>query len=214
LANKDVAVPVVFPDYLIMVETPAVTVDVPDWIPGVPNEVVVPKTQNRVPYLGHAGILFFKGATGVTKYYEYGRYDPKALGLVRKQSIPDLRMASDGRPTAASLKAVLAKIARVSGQNGKIKGAYIELAPGAFERMLKYATALMAKNSDPKRTPYALLTNSCLHFVRDTAKAGGAGMPMVVDPRPSGYLSSVRAFFPDLDFTPPATLAIQGITLK
>jgi len=76
----DVAVPLVFPDYLIAVDTPPVRVDVPNWLPGVPNQLVLPGTHNRLPYLGHAGILFFNGGSGVTKYYEYGRYDrqPKA----------------------------------------------------------------------------------------------------------------------------------------
>src|SRR2546426_11538407 len=106
----DVAVPLVFPDYLIAVDTPPVRVDVPNWLPGVSNQLVLPGTHNRLPYLGHAGILFFKGGSGLTKYYEYGRYDPAAKGLVRKQSIPDVRLDRSGRPTNASLRNTLARV--------------------------------------------------------------------------------------------------------
>jgi hypothetical protein len=210
MARSDVAIPVVFPDYLIMVETPAVTID----LPGTALDIKIPKAKNRVPYLGHAGILFINGRTGLTKYYEYGRYDPAAKGLVRKQSIPDVKIATDGRPSAASLKITLTKISRVSGQGGRMLGAYIELDQGGFELMVKYATARMAMNTDPKRPSYELLSNSCLHFAKDTAAAGGGDMPMVIDPRPAGYIDRVRDDFPSLDFTPPSTLTIEGITLK
>ncbi|HYP74353.1 MAG TPA: hypothetical protein VER12_00270 [Polyangiaceae bacterium] len=210
MAHSDVAIPVVFPDYLIMVETPAVNID----LPGRALDFKIPKSKNRVPYLGHAGILFINGRTGLTKYFEYGRYDPAAKGLVRKQGVPDAKIASDGRPSAASLKLTLAAISRLSGQGGKILGAYIELEKGGFEAMLKFANARMAKNVDPARPPYELLSNSCLHFAKETAAAGGGDMPMVIDPRPAGYIERVRDDFPDLDFTPPGTLAIEGITLK
>jgi hypothetical protein len=163
--------------------------------------------------LGHAGILFFNGQSGVTKYYEYGRYDPAALGLVRKQSVPDVRFGADGRPKAASMSAVLAKISRLSGQNGKIVGAYIELDAGAYDRMLKYANTQMALNSSSTRPPYELLSHSCMHFMKDTAKAGGAAMPMVIDPRPAGYIDRVRGDFPDLDFSIKGPLTIEGIKL-
>ncbi|HKO48620.1 MAG TPA: hypothetical protein VJV79_12900 [Polyangiaceae bacterium] len=210
MARSDVAIPVVFPDYLIMVETPAVTID----LPGKALDFKIPKSKNRVPYLGHAGILFINGRTGLTKYYEYGRYDPAAKGLVRKQGVPDVKIATDGRPSAASLKLTLAKISQLSGQGGRMLGAYIEVNMGGFELMLKYATSRMAKNVNPERPPYELLSNSCLHFAKDTAAAGGGDMPMVIDPRPAAYIERVRDDFPDLDFTPPTTLTIEGITLK
>src|SRR5689334_18310597 len=124
MVRKDVVIPMVFPDYLIMVETPEVRIDVPDFLPFVPNEVKIPKSKSRVPYLGHAGVLFFDGPTGTTKYYEYGRYDPAAKGLVRKQRVPNVQFRTDGRPTAGSLKLVLATISRVSGQGGRLLGAY------------------------------------------------------------------------------------------
>ena len=103
-------------------------------------------------------------------------HDPAALGLVRKLSVPDVTMAEDGRPTRKSLAGVLAAVSRKSGQNGKISGAYIELDAGAYVKMLGYAADRMKENGDADREPYALLSNSCLHFMRGTAVAGGPGV--------------------------------------
>lgn len=198
-----VAVPIVFPDYEITVGTKAVTVDVPDWIPALPNEVKVPALQQRVPFLGHAGILFLD-RRGVTKYYEYGRYDPAAMGLVRRHLIPDAAPGAQGKPVATTLHKALARISSLAGQGGRIAAAWIELADDAFNRMLVYAAARVRSNGDPRRRKYDLLEHSCLHFMRDVAIAGGAAMPEVLDPRPAGYIDRVRASFPALDYRPPA----------
>jgi hypothetical protein len=76
MANNDIAIPIVFPDYLITVETPAVKVDVPNVLPRVdvlPDRLKIPASKFKVPYLGHAGILFIQGGSGLTKYFEYGK---------------------------------------------------------------------------------------------------------------------------------------------
>lgn len=209
---RDVTIPIVFPDYLITVADRPRRIDVPDFLPGIPDEVTVP---NRMPYLGHAGILFFNGRWGLAKYYEYGRYDPPAnRGKVRRQPIPDVQMLRDGRPAAASLKRTLRVIAAQSGQGGRILGAYVELSEGAFDRMLARATGREHDNSRPNRAPYDLVSNSCLHFMKEVAESGGARMPWAIDPRPAGYIRDVRALHPDLDFKPPAALRVQGITLS
>ena len=75
MPTTDAVIPLVFPDYLIAVNTPAKTIRVPDLIPGLdllPDRLTVPSTKNKVPELGHAGVLFLSGESGVTKYYEYG----------------------------------------------------------------------------------------------------------------------------------------------
>ncbi len=209
----DVAIPLVFPDYLIAVATPPVRVDVPDWLPGVPNEVTIPSSRAKLPYLGHAGVMFFNGRTGMTKYYEYGRYDPAEKGLVRRQPIPDVRIDRSGRPTGVSLKSALSRVSTASGQRGRIEAAYIELAFGAFDLMLGYALRRAGENANPRRTPYDLTSHSCLHFAKAVAEAGGATLPRVIDPRPAGYMDSIRDDLPDLDFSQPARLSIEGITL-
>ncbi len=212
MAKRDVAVPIVFPDYLITVTTPRIEIDVP--FTDDEPEIVIPRRDRSVPQLGHAGILFIDGRSGLTKYYEYGRYDPPRLGWVRRKIIPNVRLASDFRPTAASLSTTLTRISYNSGQGGRILGAYIELPLGAFDRMLDYAQKRLAKNDDPQREPYSLTGNSCLHFMKDVARAGGARMPSVWDPRPAGYIGRVRGDYPDLDFRPQTGVQIEGLRLK
>lgn len=204
-----VAVPIVFPDYEIAVATPAIPVDVPDWIPWVPDTVHIPASQHRLPYLGHAGILFFD-RRGLTKYYEYGRYDRAAVGLVRRHLIPDLTFAGDARPAPAALRQTLSRISTLAGHGGRIAAAYIELADQGFNRMLSYAAARVRQNGNPARTPYDLFSHSCLHFMKAVAEAGGARMPDVLDPRPAGYIERVRAGFPDLDFSPSGGVSMSG----
>ena len=82
----DFVIPIVFPDYLIVVNERPVDIRIPDLIPGrdlFPDFIRVPVT--KLPDLGHAGVLFIKGRSGTTKYYEYGRYDRAALGWVMRR---------------------------------------------------------------------------------------------------------------------------------
>jgi hypothetical protein len=71
-------------------------------------------------------------------------------------------------------------------------GAYNELPLGAFVRMQAYIRAREKKNNDPTRTPYDLLNNSCLHFMKQVAEAGGATLPKTVAPHPAGYMFQVQ----------------------
>lgn len=205
---NDFVIPMVFPDYLIaVIERPI------DFSPQIlkdqdffPKHVRIPAT--KVPELGHAGVLFINGMTGATKYYEYGRYDRAALGLVMRRPVPDVKMQSN-LPTLASLKATLRRISIVAGQKGRIEGAFIELPDGSYPKMVAYVEKRVKDNTNAQRPAYHLLTNSCLHFMKETAEAGGADMPWVIDPRPAGYIERVRASFPPLDYTPrPETLRI------
>lgn len=211
---SDVVVPIVFPDYLIAVNTPEYKVEVPDilpWFDILPDSVKVAKTRNKVPELGHAGVMFLNGASGTTKYFEYGRYDPPALGLVRKISIPDVVMGEDGRPTIDSLKKTLHVISRKSGQGGRISGVYIEVE-GKFESMLKYANNRKEQNKNPNRVPYSLFSNSCIHFAKGVTEAAGIDTPWMLDPRPNSYIGEFRSDFPDLEYIPKGrSLFIEGI---
>jgi hypothetical protein len=203
-APVDVAVPIVFPDYLIHVgNLPSMTIEVPDmlpWIDVMPDKIKTPPVKGKAPYLGHAGILFIDGKTGGTKYYEYGRYDTESKGIVRNVLIPDVVMKG-GRPVHASLEKVMARISAASGQRGAISAAYIELPDGSFSKMLKYAEARKLKNKDPSRVPYDLISNSCLHFMKEVAQAGGATMPPVVVPTPNVYMKEVRLMHHDLGYS-------------
>jgi len=217
MANPDVAIPIVFPDYAIAVDTPEVSVKVPDLLPGVnilPDKLRVPATQQKVSHLGHAGILFIQGQTGLTRYYEYGRYPPGNLGRVRKRVISNVKIGHNGRPTRKSLAKTLSEISILSGHGGRISAAYIEVPAGSFIRMQASATAREAKNTDPKRAPYALMSNSCLHFMKETAEAGGARMPPVIAPHPAGYIFQVQLQQSDLDYSVTGETTAQDIELE
>ena len=58
----DFVIPIVFPEYLIVVNERPFEIHLPDLIPGrelFPHFVRVPVT--RLPELGHAGVLFIEG---------------------------------------------------------------------------------------------------------------------------------------------------------
>ena len=208
----DFVIPIVFPEYLIVVNERPFDIHVPDLIPGrelFPHFVRVPVT--RLPEIGHAGVLFIEGRTGTTKYYEYGRYKT-TLGWVMRRPIPDVEIASGGLPTVASLKAALHSISQQAGQKGPIQAAFISLPDGSYGAMYAYARKRMLENNDPNRPPYSLLTHSCLQFMKQVAEEGGADMPIVVDPRPDGYIQRVREKFPLLDYSAKTeTLSIPSI---
>ncbi len=213
----DIAIPIVFPDYKIAVDLPAVNLKVPDLLPKfdiLPAQITVAKTALKLPQLGHAGACIINGASGLTKYYEYGRYDPAALGLTRRVMVSDVKIAANGYPTRASLAGLLAMISRKSGHGGRISGAFIVLPPGKFAIMLAYAQRREAENNDPKRRPYTLHNNSCMTFSLEVIRAGGASVPSIIDPRPNSFIGEVQAKHPSLEFLPPSNLTIKGIQLS
>jgi hypothetical protein len=182
-----VAIPIAFPDYLIHVDVQVPSVNLP-----VIGKVGGQKLAAKVPQLGHAGVLLLNGASGTTKYYEYGRYPPSgALGRGRKQFIPDVVIGADGHPTQASLAKVLAAVSRLAGQGGRIEAAYIAV-PGKFAAMFAYARKREVENSNSKRKPYDLTGNSRMHFAKWTVEATGTMLPSGMFPsrdrqrRPSG----------------------------
>ncbi len=206
----DIAIPIVFPDYLIAVNTPKTRVTIPDFLPGfdlLPDEVDVPKTNNTLPELGHAGILFINGENGTTKYFEYGRYGG-SLGAVRKLDIRDVIMQKD-HPTKGSLSYTLSQISVKSGQGGKISAAYIEV-PNQYKSMLAYAQKRRLDNKNLQRKPYDLFTNSCNHFMKGVLEAAGVDVPYMLDPRPNSYIEEIRDDFKDLDYSKAGhTLTIE-----
>lgn len=207
----DIVIPIVFPDYLIAVNTPKKRFKIPDLIPGfdiLPDEATIPETKHKFPELGHAGILFIEGSSGATKYYEYGRYIGP-LGHVRKLTIRDVEM-SGGHPTKVSLSYTLSQISVKSGQDGRIIGAYIEV-PGKFENMLNYALKRHRENSNPQRKPYELISNSCNHFMKGVLEAAGVSIPYMIDPRPNSYIEEIRDDYKDLDYSKDSnTLSIEN----
>jgi len=203
---NDVCVPIVFTEYKIAV--PHAKVDLPKFI----NKLGIAdiETPKKLNDLGHAGCLFIRGADGLSKYYEYGRYDPENKGLTRKQRIPDVTLTKAGRLQWPSLQAVLHTISFKAGQGGVITAAWIA-APGKFAAMLDYAEKRVKENMDKGREPYDLLFNSCNHFMKGVMEAAGLRTPLMVDKRPVSYIKEIRDLYPDLDYTPRTrTLLLDG----
>lgn len=204
----DVVIPLVFPDYRVAVEVRKSEVDVFPWT-NIDN-FSTPTFKQRMSNLGHAGVLFVNGESGETKYYEYGRYDqPHELGIVLKaKNLPNAKVA-DGKVSPASLKPALAYISRASGQSGRIKGVYVEVE-GKYDLMLGLAELRRSQNAVRSRRPYSLVSNSCIHFVKDITDRASIRSPWMIDPRPNSYIGEFRDDFPDLDFE-SGTLIIEDI---
>ncbi|WP_020407669.1 hypothetical protein [Hahella ganghwensis] len=201
----DIVIPIVFPDYLIAVNIPKQKIKIPDLLPGIdilPDHFETAESKNKVPELGHAGILFINGARGTTKYYEYGRYGG-SLGATRRRPIKDVIIGAGGHPTKASLSYTLSQISAKAGQNGRILGAYIEVS-GQYQAMLDYAGNRVKENANPNRAPYGLFTNSCVHFMKGVLDAAGVDTPFMIDPRPNSYIEELRSDFPALDYSKAA----------
>lgn len=194
----DVVIPIVFPDFKIAVEIQKTKVDVFPWT--TVDDFHIPAYKDRISNLGHAGVLFVHGKTGTTKYYEYGRYDPpRNLGLVVKaRNLPDAVVKS-GKIDLVSLKKPLSFISRISGQSGRILGVFIEVE-NKYDTMLVHAELRKSQNASPHRRPYNLMTNSCIHFVKEITERAGVPTPWMVDPRPNSYMGEFRDDFPDLDY--------------
>ena len=207
---KDIVIPIVFPDYRISVEIQKTKVDVLPWVDW--DNFTIPKYKEKISNLGHAGVLFIHGKTGATKYFEYGRYDPPHnLGLVVKAAgLPDVKV-SNGKVEISSLVKPLNFISRVSGQSGRIHGVFIEVE-NKYQAMLDYAHMRKSQNANPKRKPYDLTSNSCIHFVKQVVEKAGLKTPWMIDPRPNSYMGEFRDDYSDLDYTPKVkVMKIEGL---
>lgn len=204
----DIVIPIAFPDYKVAVEIQKSKVDVFPW--ATFDDFNIPAYKDRISNLGHTGILFINGKTGTTKYYEYGRYDPpKNLGLVVKaRNLPDA-VVKNGKIELLSLKKPLSFISEISGQSGRIQGVYIEVE-NKYDAMLGHAELRKSQNTFPNRKPYNLMTNSCIHFVKEITVRAGIATPWMVDPRPNSYMGEFRDDFPDLDYKNDV-LIIEGV---
>jgi RHS repeat-associated protein len=119
---------------------------------------------------GHAGVLLIDNKTGVTQYYEYGRWDTEQKGMVRTISTPNVILDKNGKPELESLNKVLSVISKKSGQNGKIEGAYV--VSDKFEEMKSYAEYKLNESDDPNRLPYSLVYgNQCATFAEACVNA-------------------------------------------
>ena len=125
----DIIIPIVFTEYKVTVDTPNFEFDLFPWTDF--ENISIQQSSQKVPNLGHAGILLIESQTGKTKYYEYGRYDyPELKGAVRRLPIPNAKFTNNSL-TLSSLVPILRKISDRAGKGSKIEGVFIEAA-GSF----------------------------------------------------------------------------------
>ncbi|MFU2315195.1 RHS repeat-associated core domain-containing protein [Rahnella sp. PCH160] len=146
--------------------------------PDYPIEYAEGKTSTWLG--GHAGSLGYD-KKGKTQYYEYGRYNPGAAGVIgsklpsedgniRKISVPNLEIGSDGSPTEASMDKLLTSLATKAG-----KGTSAKLTCNANadqNKVYKYAENV-AKNKDRDKynwNPFS--SNQCRTFAEKALEAG------------------------------------------
>jgi len=139
-----------------------------------------------LPFLGHAAFVSV-GSSGVTRYYQYGRYDPEKLGTVDRRSIPDFQLGPNGLPTRESLKRVLRRVSTY-GQDGLVRAAYFVTDDEDTGRMNLYAAGRQKQNNDHSREPYSTTSNNCSHFAQSCLEEGGVNTPLQIDPRPISYI--------------------------
>lgn len=175
LRRKDWLIPLVFPDYVI------------DW-EGI-----------DVPYLGHAGILIINGKSGLTKYFEYGRYNtPK--GKIEKRFISDASL-KENQIDIDSLKKVLGEISKISGHNGKITAALIK-QEGGFDKAHNYMIKRLNENNNNTRKEYDIYSYNCMTFAKLAIEAAGVDLPESPLHIPSAYIYQIQCIYQDLNYDP------------
>ncbi len=143
----------------------------------------------RIGGLGHAGVLLINNKTGVTKYYEYGRYKTYdgVAGKVQTLKTSKVVLDKDGKPTIESLNNVLGEISKGAGKGGRILGAYIK--SDQFDAMNNYANEKLKENKDPKRDPYSLNSNNCGTFGADCINQDKTvDQPTIINPTPMNII--------------------------
>jgi hypothetical protein len=144
--------------------------------------------------LGHAGIILIDPKTGSTRYYEYGRYDKQNIGIVRRQTVPDVVMdKKTGKPTDSSLKKLMSAVSKKAGHGTRVEGTYVK--NDKFKEMNAYAANRMNKNSDETRESYDITDNNCGTFAQDVLEAGEVDTPWMIDPRPNSYIEELQSEF-------------------
>ena len=157
----------------------------------------------KIGNLGHAGVLLIDNKTGVTKYYEYGRYDKEGKGGVRTFAVPNVKIGQDKKPTLESLNKTLSIISEQAGHAGRIEGAYIE--SDKFKEMKNYAESKIAENANSKRKEYSLRNNNCGTFAADVLKQDPSvkdKAPVIIDPRPNSIVKEYQDNFKSLNYDP------------
>jgi len=164
------------------------------------TEYKVGTPSGHVPGLGHAGIVIIDNKTGVTKYYEYSRYDTLQRGETRRKPVPNIKIGIDGKPTEASMKNLMKFLSKEIGKGSKVEGAYIR--NDQYQKMIKYAETRRSQNIDPNRRSYNELTYNCMTFCYNVAESGGAATPPSLIDWPNQDIGALQQMYPSVHYDP------------
>ena len=146
--------------------------------PDYPVTYAPGRTSTRLG--GHAGVLGYD-SSGSTRYYEYGRYAPNSSGVigeklpadqgnVRRITIPDLVMGSDGNPTPESLERLKKALSERAGLGTKVE---LTCDTNADEQKIYRHVSGFANDADrPAYRWYPWSPNHCRTFANDSLNAG------------------------------------------
>lgn len=131
--------------------------------------VTIPGTNKKMP-LNHAGVLAYDDE-GNTRYYEYGRYPPGDHGRVRRQTVPDLEIGPDGKPTEESWEAL--EDALEEGP-GKGRTPFISCKEESdYDKIVDFAEERRRNPQDfPAYSWNPFNPNTCVTFAREAVEAG------------------------------------------
>ena len=131
----------------------------------------------KAPF-GHAGVVLLDNKTGLTKYYDYGRYDPNNRfvigeklatqeGNIRNIEIPNAVIGDNGKPTADSLKIIYDSLSKNAGHDYPVAADYHEGAD--FKKMDSYVNNLA---NDRNRKKYLFPSYTCYQFKNHVIDSG------------------------------------------
>lgn len=159
-------------------------------------------SAGHLPGLGHAGVVLVDGASGETKYFEYGRYGKdesgNPIGVVRSVGVSNLSM-SGGAITQSSFEKMIENLSNSSGKGTVASGSVLVLSDNGFSNAMAFA---MAADADPKGVlgDYALFLdeNTCYTFAKAVAAAGGSWVEwkdgfFIFDNVPSSAMAELQA---------------------
>jgi len=122
--------------------------------------ITIPHTNGMQAPLGHAALVAVDPKTGLTRYYEYGRYDGDENGKVKRRTIPNLKIGKDGKITEESLESLYEHLSEKLGKGYSVWATYHKNAD--YNKLIAYVEWFM---NNPHRPPYSVPTNTCYTFV-------------------------------------------------
>jgi peptidoglycan hydrolase-like protein with peptidoglycan-binding domain len=203
---EDFVIAIVFPEQPIQFQTErGVREALPDWMESAALDALelfgAKRTDSgslKADFLGHAAVAFADGRTGVSRYWEYGRYDAAQRGICRNISVPNLRISPDFEATPQSLNALFSTVSRKSGAGTRVAGVLGRVPLGTHRKLEAYCRRVDANTRNKTAPEYAVLSNSCLHFMRRVMDEAGLDTPAIWDPRPASYIAALQDRFPPL----------------